>query len=74
MAQGCFRGHYSLIQEMVEGKIPVIAAGGIYRPRQIKTMLTAGAIAVQLDTVLWRGDLDLDKIDPGDLEGNQRSK
>ena len=35
--------------------LPVIAAGGIYRPEQVEALLAAGASAVQLDTVLWRG-------------------
>lgn len=35
--------------------LPVIGAGGIYRPDQAEIMLAAGAIAVQLDAVLWRG-------------------
>ncbi len=35
--------------------VDVVGAGGVYRPRQVQAMLAAGAIAVQLDTVLWRG-------------------
>jgi dihydroorotate dehydrogenase (NAD+) catalytic subunit len=34
---------------------PVIAAGGIYTQEQAQAMLAAGAVAVQLDAVLWRG-------------------
>jgi dihydroorotate dehydrogenase (NAD+) catalytic subunit len=34
---------------------PVIASGGVYRPEQVETLLAAGARAVQLDAVLWRG-------------------
>jgi dihydroorotate dehydrogenase (NAD+) catalytic subunit len=34
---------------------PVIGAGGVYRLDQAKAMLRAGAAAVQLDVVLWRG-------------------
>jgi dihydroorotate dehydrogenase (NAD+) catalytic subunit len=33
--------------------IPIIASGGIYNIGQVKTMLAAGASAVQLDSVLW---------------------
>ena len=36
--------------------LDVVGAGGIYQPRQVQAMLAAGAIAVQLDTVLWRGE------------------
>lgn len=35
--------------------VPVIAAGGFYNADQVKAALTAGAVAVQLDAVLWRG-------------------
>jgi dihydroorotate dehydrogenase (NAD+) catalytic subunit len=35
--------------------LPVIAAGGIYKESQIQAMRAAGALAVQLDSVLWRG-------------------
>lgn len=35
--------------------IPVIGAGGVYQLLQANTMLQAGALAVQLDAVLWRG-------------------
>jgi dihydroorotate dehydrogenase (NAD+) catalytic subunit len=35
--------------------LPVIAGGGIYHPEQIEALLAAGASAVQVDSVLWRG-------------------
>jgi dihydroorotate dehydrogenase (NAD+) catalytic subunit len=35
--------------------VPVIGAGGVYRMEQAEAMLRAGAAAVQLDAVLWRG-------------------
>jgi len=35
--------------------IPVIGAGGVYQVQDVDAMLEAGARAVQLDTVLWRG-------------------
>jgi len=34
--------------------IPVIGAGGVYTPAQAQAMRSAGAMAVQLDSVLWR--------------------
>jgi dihydroorotate dehydrogenase (NAD+) catalytic subunit len=37
--------------------IPVIAAGGIISSQQIETMLAAGALAVQLDSILWCGKI-----------------
>jgi dihydroorotate dehydrogenase (NAD+) catalytic subunit len=41
------------VQEALESGLPVIAAGGVYEPGQVKAFLEAGAIAVQLDAVLW---------------------
>ncbi len=35
--------------------LPFIAAGGVYTSPDIDAMLSAGAVAVQLDAVLWRG-------------------
>ena len=35
--------------------LPIIGGGGVYQPAQVQAMLAAGAIAVQLDVVLWRG-------------------
>ena len=35
--------------------IPVIAGAGIYRVQDAQALLDAGAWAIQLDTVLWRG-------------------
>jgi dihydroorotate dehydrogenase (NAD+) catalytic subunit len=35
--------------------IPVIGAGGVYQAQDVNAMLEAGARAVQVDTVLWRG-------------------
>ncbi|TAK13185.1 MAG: hypothetical protein EPO32_06025 [Anaerolineae bacterium] len=38
--------------------LPVIGAGGVYTQDQSAAMLDAGALAIQLDMVLWRGDWD----------------
>jgi dihydroorotate dehydrogenase len=35
--------------------IPVIGSGGVYQQRDMEEMLRAGAYAVQVDAVLWRG-------------------
>jgi dihydroorotate dehydrogenase len=35
--------------------IPLIAGAGIYRRQDAQALRDAGAWAVQLDTVLWRG-------------------
>jgi dihydroorotate dehydrogenase (NAD+) catalytic subunit len=44
------------VGELVKMKCPVIGGGGVYNVDQADAMLAAGAMAVQLDTVLWRGD------------------
>ncbi len=43
------------VQALARKGVPVIGAGGVYTPAQAEAMLQAGAIAVQLDAVLWRG-------------------
>jgi dihydroorotate dehydrogenase (NAD+) catalytic subunit len=43
------------VRSLARSGIPVIGAGGIYQADQAEAMLAAGAIAVQLDAVLWRG-------------------
>jgi dihydroorotate dehydrogenase len=43
-----------VVSELKEQGIPTIGAGGIYTQRQLKSMLAVGAMAVQLDGVLWR--------------------
>jgi len=44
-----------VVKELSLLGIPVIGAGGVYRLEQAEAMRAAGAVAVQLDTVLWRG-------------------
>jgi len=43
------------VQALAKGKIPVIGAGGVYCSQQAQALLEAGAVAVQLDALLWRG-------------------
>jgi dihydroorotate dehydrogenase len=43
------------VQTLTRRGIPVIGSSGIFTPAQAEAMLQAGAIAVQLDAVLWRG-------------------
>lgn len=40
---------------LVGSDAPVIGAGGVYHPAQMRAMLDAGVQAVQLDAVLWTG-------------------
>lgn len=37
--------------------LPVLGAGGIYRPADLQAFYAAGAAGIQLDTVLWRSGL-----------------
>jgi dihydroorotate dehydrogenase (NAD+) catalytic subunit len=43
------------LQRVLRLGSPVIGGGGVYHPTQAEALLQAGAIAVQLDAVLWRG-------------------
>jgi dihydroorotate dehydrogenase (NAD+) catalytic subunit len=43
------------VHRLAEAGVPVIGGGGIYKREQAEVMREAGAMAVQLDTVLWRG-------------------
>jgi dihydroorotate dehydrogenase (NAD+) catalytic subunit len=43
------------VYAIAQAGIPVIGAGGVYNQEHIDAMLAAGALAVQLDAVLWRG-------------------
>lgn len=42
------------VKAITQVGVPVIGAGGIYNPQDIEAMQDAGAMAVQLDTILWR--------------------
>jgi dihydroorotate dehydrogenase (NAD+) catalytic subunit len=44
-----------VVRELKQLGIPTIGAGGIYTQDGLKSMLAAGAVAVQLDAVFWRG-------------------
>jgi dihydroorotate dehydrogenase (NAD+) catalytic subunit len=43
------------VRALAQAGVPVIGSGGVYSPEDYEAMLGAGAIAVQLDAVLWRG-------------------
>jgi dihydroorotate dehydrogenase (NAD+) catalytic subunit len=45
-----------LVREAARVGIPLIGGGGVYSKENASAMLAAGALAVQVDTVLWRGD------------------
>ena len=44
------------VRSLAQTGTPVIGAGGVYSQAQVQSMLSAGALAVQLDSVLWRGN------------------
>jgi dihydroorotate dehydrogenase (NAD+) catalytic subunit len=50
------------VQTLSVRGIPVVGAGGIYQRSQIAGMLNAGAIAVQIDTALWRGGWEIEPV------------
>jgi dihydroorotate dehydrogenase (NAD+) catalytic subunit len=45
-----------IIYSAVKLGLPIVGAGGIHNKENANAMLAAGALAVQLDVVLWRGD------------------
>lgn len=53
---GIFPLALAAVRTIKDVGVPVIGAGGVYQPGNVDAMLSAGAIAVQLDSVLWRGD------------------
>lgn len=44
-----------IVRRLAGAGIPVIGAGGVYTREQAEVMKEAGAMAVQVDAVLWRG-------------------
>lgn len=45
----------SLVRDAVRIGLPIIGGNGVYSQTNIDSMLAAGALAVQVDSVLWRG-------------------
>ena len=50
---GIFPSALAAAREVIDTGLPLIAAGGIYKPEQAAALLDMGAIGVQLDAVLW---------------------
>ena len=46
------------VRSLAQTGTAVIGAGGVYTQAQVQAMLSAGALAVQLDSVLWRNKFD----------------
>ena len=45
------------VRDAVEANLPVIGAGGVGTKENADAMLSVGALAVQMDTSLWKGDI-----------------
>lgn len=43
------------VRNLAREGFPVVGAGGVYSQQDANAMLSAGALAVQLDSVFWRG-------------------
>lgn len=54
---GLYPGALLGVRDAVRAGIPVIGAGGIASRKKADTMLSVGALAVQLDASLWKGEL-----------------
>jgi len=53
---GLFPHTLDIVQNAAKLGLAVIGAGGVHSRENIQAMLAAGALAVQLDSALWRGD------------------
>ena len=53
---GVFPLALQTVSQLSRMDIPVIGAGGVYTEEDTEAMIAAGALAVQLDLSLWRGD------------------
>jgi dihydroorotate dehydrogenase (NAD+) catalytic subunit len=53
---GLFPRSLEIVRRLAGAGVPVIGAGGIFKEEQVVAMMKAGALAVQLDAVLWLGD------------------
>lgn len=51
----CYPQGLAAVRSISKSGVPVIGSGGACSQAQADSMLQAGAIAVQLDSVLWRG-------------------
>ena len=56
---GLFPQALAAVKRLVDLGIPTIGAGGVYSHAEADCMLAAGALAVQLDAVLWRGGFQI---------------
>jgi dihydroorotate dehydrogenase (NAD+) catalytic subunit len=59
---GLFPQSLETVHRLAGMGVPVIGGGGVYTQEQVEIMKQAGAMAVQLDAILWRGGF---QTDPG---------
>jgi len=45
-----------IVRDAARLGLPIIGGGGVYSQENVEAMLSAGAMAVQVDSALWRGD------------------
>ena len=47
---------------MVDGKVPLIGCGGVHCTQDALAMLHAGAVAVQVDSYVWKDPLSFSRL------------
>lgn len=52
------------VRDAVQSNLPIIGAGGVGSKENADAMLSVGALAVQLDASLWKGDVTLSAPTP----------
>jgi dihydroorotate dehydrogenase len=55
LGPGLFPLVLSALRNLLPLRLPVIAGSGVYRKADAEVLLSAGATAVQVDGVLWKG-------------------
>jgi dihydroorotate dehydrogenase (NAD+) catalytic subunit len=55
---GLFPQSLETVRQLAGIGVPVIGGGGVYKLEQVEVMKQAGAMAIQLDAVLWRGTVN----------------
>jgi dihydroorotate dehydrogenase len=56
---GLFPQSLLVVRDSAQAGIPIIGAGGVGSKKNADAMLSVGALAVQMDASLWRGDVTL---------------
>ena len=56
---GLFPQSLLAVRDAVQSNLPIIAAGGVGSKENADAMLSVGALAVQIDASLWKGNLTL---------------